>query len=1009
MVYRLFKLVVLSWVLLLLLPIKVYSQNIDFEFLHIGKEDGLPANDIHEFVYKDSKGFVWISSSLDGCYRYDGDNLKHYRIDQDGRYDRNVQSNFWEDDFGDLWLTSYNALHRYDRKKDKIESIQFQHDTLTLKSDYHILYFNKSKNRIWLKAEKGFWAYEPETKTNHTDFFKTKGTRFAIDTSRSGELNRIFSFTLQPNTGFEFWQKSKSDKWFMELMDKGVLGKARISKGIIENDSTLWLMSDLGLIEFNTIDRKVRHQFQLASNPTEGFKSAVRFDENLLVLSTSNSGLWSFDTQKKTFIQNWLSEEGKDNSLYSNQPISLYVDETNRLWISNSFGQGIDYTKRRLKGVINPLAARNRQFYIKNIIEDKDNRVLVLTQEEGVFVFNLKQELIYHLKSTPKDEPIEHLSIDPEGEVWILGNKTIYKSNGLDELKRFNWELVYQGNEQLKILNHNVFEEKILSAVNGVFKLDENNSKLNKVDLFKEYTSMEFNYFFKGLKNDFLIPFNRQNSWLLSSDSNQLSYHDSLHVNFLVHQVVPSQDHKYLWLAGNKGLFTMDEEKELKQILSKNELGAYNSVFSLMRDNNGIIWFSTWRGIWSFDSSSKKLLLVIPWETPPKGLFYYGPGLKTSNGNLWFEQPKGVYVFDPETFVPAENNANVYLNNIWVNNKIYNSEISLTQLERIELTYFENTIDFQLNVLDLEFAEKSHFVYRLKNYDDKWIKRKSGEIATFTKVPPGKYTFEYSVVDEHNQLGEINTLEVNIPTPIWMTWWFKWLLLFLFSGIFFLIVRSFYNRKLKLEKQALEKQQLIHEERNRIAKELHDDMGGSLSSILYIVNDSLLEENADHQKQQLERVAELTQNSLSNMRDIIWVLDNDQSTLEDLVIHLRQFSSTFLMDHQVSLKFSHDISPSENIVLGAEKKRNIFLIIKEGLHNIVKHANAKSVILRITTKEKYLKIKLIDDGDGFELDTPQNKGFGLSNMEDRSKIIGGILNLNTTPGDGVSLMLDIPL
>ena len=332
-VYRYFNLIVLSWVLLFVLPSKAYLQNVDFDFLHIGKEDGLPTNDINEFIFRDSKGFVWISS-VDGCFRFDGDNLKHYKIDQDGRYQGVVQSNFWEDKLGDLWLTSFDALHRYDRKKDKIESIQFHQDTLTLKSDYHILYFNKSKNRIWLKAEKGFWAYEVDRKTNHTDFYKTKGIRFAIDTTETGELNRIYSFTWSPNTGFEIWQKSESDNWSMELIDEGVLGEAIISKGIIENDSTLWLISDLGLIEFNIRDRKIRNQFQLASNPKEGFTSAVFFDKNLLLLSTTNSGLWSFNTRKKIFIQNWLKEDGKENSLYSNRLTNLNIDETNRLWIS---------------------------------------------------------------------------------------------------------------------------------------------------------------------------------------------------------------------------------------------------------------------------------------------------------------------------------------------------------------------------------------------------------------------------------------------------------------------------------------------------------------------------------------------------------------------------------------------------------------------------------------------------------------------------------------------------
>ena len=1006
-IYRLLSVFILSWILIFLSPIKCITQNLDFEFLHLGKEQGLPANDINAFIYKDSKGFVWISS-LSGCYRFDGVNLKHFKIDQNGRYDGMVQSDFWEDNSGDLWLTSYDALHRYNRKKDQIESIQFHQDTITLKSDYHILYFNKSKNIIWLKAEKGFWAYEVKMKTNHTDFFNTKGTRFAIDTTTNGDLKQIYSFTWLPNTGFEIWQKSEPGKWSMKLMDEGILGEAKISNGLIENDSTLWLVSNVGLIEFNTLNRKIRNQFQLPSSSSKGFNSAVFFDENLLVLSTSDNGLWSFDTEEKVFIQNWLPQEDKDGSLFSNQPIGLNVDQTNRLWISY-LGKGIDFTKRSLAGVINPPSVQSKKFFVKNIIEDKNKNVLVLTREEGVFVFNLNQELLYNLKETPKGEPIEHLSIDEKEQVWMIGNKTIYKGEYIDGLKRFNWDLVYQGNKKLTTLNHNVFEEKIVAAIDGVYKLIEDDTKLKRVDLFKDYTSMEFNYFFKGLKDDLIIPYNRTNSWFLTSNSKELSFKDSFHLDLLVHQVIHSQDHKHLILSGNKGLFTINEEKELTQILGKDELGEFSGVFSLVRDNNGIIWFTTWRGIWSFDFKTKKLLLAIPWKSMPKGVFYYGPGIKTSDGKLWFEQSEGLYIFDPETFLPPQNEADVYLENIWVNDKKYENEVYLPYLDEIELNYFENNIDFRVNVLDVEFAHKVQLEYRLKNYNDQWVRRKSGELATFTKVPPGEYQFEYRVVDGHNQIGEFKSLSVEILTPFWLAWWFKWLLLFVAFAIIFLFVRNYYNRKLKIEKRALEKQQLIHEERNRIAKELHDDMGGSLTSILYLVNDSLLEENAEHKKQQLERVAELTQNSLSNMRDIIWVLDNDKSTLEDLVHHLHQYSSTYLMDHQISLSFFNDISPHEKKILNSQKKRNIFLIIKEGLHNIVKHANAKLIKLKITTNTEYLKIELVDDGDGFDLNASEDTGFGLSNMRNRSKVVGGTLKLESSLGIGTFLTIDIPL
>src|SRR5690606_26591845 len=126
-------------------------------------------------------------------------------------------------------------------------------------------------------------------------------------------------------------------------------------------------------------------------------------------------------------------------------------------------------------------------------------------------------------------------------------------------------------------------------------------------------------------------------------------------------------------------------------------------------------------------------------------------------------------------------------------------------------------------------------------------------------------------------------------------------------------------------------------DRNRIAKELHDDMGSSLSSILFLSEDLLLDEDSG-QKHEVQRISSLAESSLENMREIIWAMDAGKNTLQDLCIRLRAFATGFLTDNKIRFELEFPSISLEEYVLGGERRRNIYLIAKEALHNAAKHA-----------------------------------------------------------------------
>jgi two-component system, NarL family, sensor kinase len=244
-----------------------------------------------------------------------------------------------------------------------------------------------------------------------------------------------------------------------------------------------------------------------------------------------------------------------------------------------------------------------------------------------------------------------------------------------------------------------------------------------------------------------------------------------------------------------------------------------------------------------------------------------------------------------------------------------------------------------------------------------------------------------------------------------------WLFIFL-GGIIALIaililsVRS-YRHKQKLHQQSLltlqkqhelntlkEKMQAREEERDRIGREMHDDIGSALTTILYL-SDDLKTKSKDSDSNIAEKISSTASSIVDNMNEIIWSMNREYDTLDDLIAYTRQHVVEFLQNH--SLKYDFDVPESiPAIPISGEQRRNIFLVIKECLHNIVKHSGATEVNISFCFKEG-LQACIHDNGKGFETTSGRRFGNGLKNMQQRMESIGGNLEIDNKSGTTVKL------
>jgi signal transduction histidine kinase len=244
-----------------------------------------------------------------------------------------------------------------------------------------------------------------------------------------------------------------------------------------------------------------------------------------------------------------------------------------------------------------------------------------------------------------------------------------------------------------------------------------------------------------------------------------------------------------------------------------------------------------------------------------------------------------------------------------------------------------------------------------------------------------------------------------ILPPVWQRWWFLLLASLGAVGLAYIGYKYRLNQLLELERV-----------RTRIATDLHDDIGSSLSRMA-ILSEVLKQDKAVMPAASVERLTDIAETSrglVDTMSDIVWSIDPRRDDLRNVIFRVRQFSSDVLEAKKI--KWSLEVAPElERIKLTPEQRRHLFLIFKEALTNIARHSNCSTVSLTIGVTHAHLHVEISDDGEGFVPPDSANVGedrfggHGLTNMRSRAAELGGELKIQSTGGSGTQVHLIVPI
>jgi signal transduction histidine kinase len=430
-----------------------------------------------------------------------------------------------------------------------------------------------------------------------------------------------------------------------------------------------------------------------------------------------------------------------------------------------------------------------------------------------------------------------------------------------------------------------------------------------------------------------------------------------------------------------------------------------NTVYGVMNDYNGNLWISTNKGICSFTLSALQKAGAIPLFkkfTMSDGLqgneFNTGAYAKALDGSLLFGGINGFNFFKPENFSENPRSVKVAVTSIAVDNIPVPKDTMLIYKKLLNLSYQYRSVSFRFAVLDFASVSRYSYYYKMVGYDKQWVEAGVRNFTTYTNLPAGEYTFNIKAVIPGSAVEtEMTSLSIIVHPPFWKRWWF--VTLFILVTAFALY--SLYRYRLK---QVLEVQMV----RNRIATDLHDDIGSALSNInmlAAIISQKI--EDPEEAKKYLKRISEEVNSSSQSLDDIIWSIDTRNDTLEETIARMRRFAAElFEANDSIKCILDFDESFSER-KLNIEQRRDVFLIYKEALNNIYKHAEAGNVLVKVRFNEHLLYLLIQDDGKGFEVNAITHRN-GLKNMRSRVEKWKGKLKI-TSNSSGSRLEAEIPV
>jgi signal transduction histidine kinase len=378
---------------------------------------------------------------------------------------------------------------------------------------------------------------------------------------------------------------------------------------------------------------------------------------------------------------------------------------------------------------------------------------------------------------------------------------------------------------------------------------------------------------------------------------------------------------------------------------------------------------------------------------------------------LWFSTSKGVALLNVAQFRPNTNPPPVMIESVFVDDAA-RPPLSASDLvlhpgdERLEIHYAS---------LNLNAPERARFRYRMEGHEKNWIEAGNARLVSYSKLPPGPYTFHVTAANEDGVWNEKGaSLAITVlppPPPFWRTWWF------IAGSALFVIgavagsVHYFSTQRLARQLAVMRQQETLERERARIARDIHDQVGASLTQVALL--GELVETDKDSPVDVQEHAQQICQTARETTRaldEIVWTVNPQNDTLDGLVNYICKNAQDYLAVAGVRYRF--EVPPELPArPIAPDVRHNVFLASKEAVTNVVRHAKASAAWIRLRLEPASFTLEIEDNGRGLAGLDPEaaQRRHGLKNMRKRMEEVGGSFEIRPGAEGGALVRLKVPL
>jgi signal transduction histidine kinase/ligand-binding sensor domain-containing protein len=1017
------------------------AQDKPYIFDSYGVNEGLSQNSVYD-ILEDNQGFMWIATH-DGINRFDGYGFNEYRFSPSlqeragqGKGNLVVRNNN-----GGRALINRFALNGY--KGYSLYRNRRRH--LLLTHNFGISLYDEYKNSFES-------VLEDTTYENNGE--RDSGIKFRILGEDSLQHNL---WVWRPAKGLYVLDDSTYAKKKVILYPKAMLLKGIAASAVYKDGNTIWMNFEPGeLLSMNT------QNMRLTTYCLPGITTHVvlrNLNTDTLIIA-SKGHLIIFNKKLNKYSD--LSFDQRDPKDANFIPLCLELDLNGNIWIGGTDGVMIYNVKRNeiVNRIVSFNGSETRSWNVVTYLyRDAADNMWVGTDGDGIKKYSPNKK-VFNLYRSPAtthnmvravykhDDGKLYVGLLNDGlDIYEKGGKfleripgdegkSIFPAKNLNAICREDFEHLWFHFSEMHIGLFNVHTRKFEDLTRYVKAIGLPPQEDIYPFVFKR-TSGEvyFNYgsyllqIVRGERGGYKVAIVHE----FPDEILTTYYEDYLGNKYVGTKVaayvkkvesagwelitlppgtivksISKRASKELLLATSKGLFVLDDDNQRKKHYNSYDYPALinDYLYGVLLDDKDRIWVSHNKGLSQINPSNDEITTYNYEDGLQSNEFNTGAFFKSVDGELFFGGIRGSNGFYPKDFKNNPSKPKVVIMRMEVLDKPYESDTALSLLRRIELPYNHNTIAIEFVPLEYTNPLKNKVQYKLDGADEDWVQAGAFRMARYTNLRPGTYTFNVRASNNDDIWNSTpTTLEITIRIPFWQSLWFRFLLLLLLLGVAYYFSTLYLDYKIRHEKLKLEKEQAVDQERARISSDMHDDLGSGLSTIRLLSEIAKRKITDTSQTKELERISEAAGELVDKMSEIIWAMNSSNDSLENLIAYMRSFAADFLEHAHITHQFYIPES-IPNIKLSGGTRRNIYLAVKESLHNVVKHAQASEVVIQIEM-HKNMTIMIKDNGKGFDQEKVRLFGNGLKNIQKRMQAVGG--HADITSHHGTIVLLDIPL